>query len=78
MLAARMAATPGDLPAALRAFETLRRPRAEALQNAGRANGRIYHMPEPFALARDFVMRRMGGEGLMRRYAWLYSWTPDA
>lgn len=78
ILSARIAATPDDLPAALRAFETIRRPRAAALQNAGRANGRIYHMPEPLALARDFVMRRMGGEGLMNRYAWLYEWTPTA
>ena len=76
VLSARLAAHADDLPAALRAFETIRRPRAAALQNAGRANGRIYHMPEPLALARDFVMRRLGGEGLMNRYAWLYEWTP--
>lgn len=76
VLSARIAAMPGDLPGALRAFESVRRPRAAALQNAGRANGRIYHMPEPFALARDFVMRRLGGEGLLNRYAWLYEWTP--
>ncbi|MHB2168237.1 FAD-dependent monooxygenase [Alsobacter sp. R-9] len=78
ILTARIGATPLDLPAALRAYETVRRPRAAALQNAGRANGRIYHMPEPFSLARDFVMRQMGGEGLMKRYAWLYEWKPDA
>ena len=78
VLSARIDASPGDLPGALRAFETIRRPRAAALQDAGRANGRIYHMPEPLALARDFVMRRMGGEGLMNRYAWLYEWTPSS
>jgi salicylate hydroxylase len=78
VLSARIDAAPGDLPGALRAFETIRRPRAAALQDAGRANGRIYHMPEPLALARDFVMRRMGGEGLMNRYAWLYEWTPSS
>ncbi|MCP8940334.1 FAD-dependent monooxygenase [Alsobacter sp. SYSU M60028] len=75
VLADLVAENPSDPAAALPAYELLRRPRASALQAAARKNGRIYHMAGPMALARDFVMRRKGGEALMRGYDWVYSWT---
>ena len=61
---------------ALAAFTGARRPRAARIQTAARRNGTIYHMHDPFALARDLVMRQLGGEGLMNRYTWLYDWRP--
>jgi salicylate hydroxylase len=35
-------------------------------------------MPGPLAVPRDLILRRLGGEGMLNRYAWLYGWTPDA
>lgn len=71
-----LAAKPGDVPAALLAYEVARRPRARRVQAAARANGRNYHMPLPFSFARDLVLKQMGGEGLLRRYGWIYDWKP--
>jgi salicylate hydroxylase len=61
-----------DIPAALRAYERLRLPRALKMQSAARNVGRIYHMPAPFSFGRDLVMERIGGAGLMRQNEWIY------
>lgn len=74
VLADRLAALPDRLGDALRAYERTRRPRAIRVQRAARRNGRIYHLPDPLAKARDLVMRSMGARGLTRRYDWLYGW----
>jgi salicylate hydroxylase len=76
VLVKALAATPVDVPAALAAYETARRPRAKRLQAAARANGRNYHMSLPFSFARDLVLKQMGGEGLLKRYQWIYDWKP--
>lgn len=75
VLAKHLAATP-DIPAALKAYEAARRPRTKRVQAAARGNGRTYHLPLPFSLARDLVIRHLGGEGLLDRYRWLYEWKP--
>lgn len=61
-----------DVPAALRSYERLRLPRTRQMQSAARNVGRIYHMPQPFSFARDIVMERIGGAGLMRQNEWIY------
>jgi salicylate hydroxylase len=73
-LTAELARNDTTLPAALAAFEKMRKPRATRVQNAARSNGRIYHLPWPLALARDTVLRRMGPERFAARYEWLYGW----
>lgn len=65
-----------DLPDALRAYEGARRHRAERAQTVSRRQGRIYGRSGPEALIRNFGMRMLGGERLLRRYDWLYNWTP--
>jgi salicylate hydroxylase len=62
----------GETPEALRRYERLRKPRTTQIQSAARNIGRIYHMPRPFSFGRDLVMKRIGGEGLMRQNAWIY------
>ncbi|HRF08394.1 MAG TPA: FAD-dependent monooxygenase [Xanthobacteraceae bacterium] len=62
----------GDVPAALRAYEQMRKPRTTQIQSSARNIGRIYHMPRPFSFGRDMVMKQIGGEGLMRQNAWIY------
>lgn len=78
VLARLVAAQPQDVPAALRAYESARRARAARVQEGARKNGRAYHMAWPLSLARDAVMRRLGAEGMVARYDWLYGWRPDA
>lgn len=64
------------LERALEMYGAARRARAIRVQQHARRNGRIYHLPAPFSLARDFAMRRMGGDGVLARYDWLYGWKP--
>jgi hypothetical protein len=47
-------------------------PRTTKMQSAARNVGRIYHMPQPFSFARDMVMERIGGAGLLRQNEWIY------
>src|SRR5262249_12873003 len=61
-----------DIAPALRAYESERALRAQQLQESARANGRIYHLGGVPKLARNFVMRRIGGSGLIERQAWDY------
>lgn len=76
VLVREVLARPDYTEEALTAYEQARRPRAKRVQSGARANGRHYHMPLPFSLARDFVLRRLGGTGLLDRYQWLYEWKP--
>jgi salicylate hydroxylase len=66
----------GATEQALRAYESHRRARVARVQREARRNAWRYHLSGPLALARDMVLRRMGGEKLLRRYDWLYDWKP--
>jgi salicylate hydroxylase len=61
---------------ALRAYEGARHHRAARAQQMSRRQGRIYGLSGPEALVRNLAMRAMGGEKLLSRYDWLYSWQP--
>jgi 2-polyprenyl-6-methoxyphenol hydroxylase-like FAD-dependent oxidoreductase len=66
-----------DDPAdALRAYEGARFHRTMRAQQLSRRQGRIYGQSGPEAVIRNLAMRAMGGERLLRRYDWLYSWKP--
>jgi salicylate hydroxylase len=66
-----------DDPAdALRAYEGARWHRTFRAQQASRRQSRIYGLSGPEALIRNLAMRAMGGEKLLSRYDWLYSWRP--
>ena len=67
-----------DPPAGLRAYERARRRRTAAAQRASRRQGRIYGLTGPEALVRNLGMRMLGGEKLLARQDWLYSWKPPA
>jgi salicylate hydroxylase len=71
-LAAAIGRTPGDVPRALARFGAARRGRAARVQSGARRNARIYHTAGPIALARNLAMRRLGPEGMTRRYDWIY------
>ncbi len=64
----------GAVEAALARFAALRGPRAARVQDVARGNGRMYHAGFPLAFARDIALRRLGDDGMRRRYGWIYGW----
>jgi salicylate hydroxylase len=64
-----------DVSHALRAYESARRRRVARAQREARRNSWRYHTSGPLGLARNAVLGALGGEKLLRRYDWLYSWT---
>lgn len=71
-LAARLARADGDEMDALRAYEAVRKPRADRVAAASRGNGRVYHLSGLVGAARDRVLRTVPAPMLMARYDWLY------
>ncbi|WP_162914916.1 FAD-dependent monooxygenase [Desertibaculum subflavum] len=68
----------GPGPAALRRYETLRRPRATRLQDLSRANKTRFHLPDgPEQQARDAAMANTGDRQIAAM-AWLYAHDPSA
>lgn len=61
---------------ALRNYEAVRAGRTQRVRDASRKQGKIYGMTGPEALVRNLGMRLMGGDGLLARQDWLYSWKP--
>ena len=59
-------------PQAFARYERARIARATKVQTASRRQGRFSHAAFPLAQARDFVMARLGGGGMLERNAWLY------
>ncbi len=69
-------ATTENLHDAFLTYEHQRRPRREKIAHASEQNGRIYHMQGPLAFARNATLRMASTERMMKRYDWLYGWTP--
>jgi 2-polyprenyl-6-methoxyphenol hydroxylase-like FAD-dependent oxidoreductase len=76
VLADCIARAPDDLDGALRVYERTRFARTTCTQRAARRNGTVYHMGGAAALLRSLALLAMGGQRLIRRYDWLYGWTP--
>lgn len=76
-LAARIAAAPDDLAAALARFEAIRRPRIEKVAARGRFNARIWHAAGPMALGRDVVLKVRRGETLAADLDWIYDFDAE-
>lgn len=62
------------LAEALSTYDTLRRPRALAVQAASKRNGEIYHLSGAMRHARNLVLRATPPSRLMAAYDWLYGW----
>mgnify|MGYP001121128979 CR=1 FL=1 len=78
VLAQEAARAPDDLALAFSRYAARRRERAARVQKASRANARAYHAGGLAALARDLVIARLGEDGMLNRYRWLYGWTQDS
>lgn len=71
-LAALLAAMPDDIPAALRRYEEIRKPRATRLQQASANNRTRFHLPDgPDQQARDQAMAASGDRSI-GNIGWLY------
>ncbi len=62
------------IPAALKRYARLRRPRVARIQRAARQAGRIYHLSGPLAVARDLMIKAMGPKRMLARQDWIYDW----
>jgi salicylate hydroxylase len=62
------------IPAALKRYARLRRPRVGRVQRAARRNGTIYHLGGPAAFARDLAIRALGASRLLALQDWIYDW----
>ena len=60
---------------ALTRYSDLRVTRVARVAETARQSGRIYHLGGVMALARDAVIRMLGGERLLARHNWIYDWT---
>jgi salicylate hydroxylase len=76
VLARELARSPVDCAAALRSYESERRPRTARVQREARRNDFGYHLQQPAAFIRDVIMRALGGERLLAQYNWIYQWQP--
>jgi salicylate hydroxylase len=76
VLARELARSPVDCAAALRSYESERRPRTARVQREARRNDFSYHLQQPAAFIRDAIMRALGGERLLAHYNWIYQWRP--
>ncbi|HLJ72039.1 MAG TPA: FAD-dependent monooxygenase [Roseiarcus sp.] len=65
-------AASNDIAEALAAYSRRRAARVARVQRESETQARLYHMAGPLALARDFGMRALGAERLLRRYDWIY------
>lgn len=75
VIAAALAADPGNPVRALKSYEQARRPRVRRVARASHLNGRIYHLGGLPAEARNFAFARLSPDRFMRRFDWLYGWT---
>jgi salicylate hydroxylase len=77
VLAALVAGSPDDLPAALARYETLRRPRIRRVVRRGAFNHFAWHASGPIALARNLVLAARLPERLAGDFDWLYGWEAE-
>lgn len=76
-LAAVAGRFPDDLGAALRKYESLRRPRVAKVAQRGAFNRFTWHASGPIALARNIVLKVLPSEKLVADLDWLYGWTVE-
>lgn len=77
VLAVALARGRDDPPAALRAYETARRPRVEKIAREARQNLSVYDMRGLPAALRNVVLGAFSTERLLSRLDWLYGWKPE-
>jgi salicylate hydroxylase len=62
------------ISAALKRYASLRQPRVLRVARAARRQGRIYHLANPLAFARDLVIKALGPRRMLARQDWIHDW----
>ena len=70
---ARRLCEDSDIERALSAYSADRVERAARIQREALAQGRLFHLDGPLAVARDLSIAALGPEGLLKRLGWLYA-----
>ncbi len=70
-------ASVNEMPARLRDFERIRRPRTTRVMEASAKNGRAYHLDGMMRRARNAVLTATPPHLFMRQYDWLYGWSVE-
>jgi salicylate hydroxylase len=78
VLAECLSNSPDDPASAMRRYESLRNDRTTRAQKAAARNGTRYQASGVEAAMRNVTLRMLGGEGLLKRYDWLYGWRATA
>ena len=82
VLASCLAGGHNDIPAALKRYETLRRPRTAKVQAGARAQGAIFHLASPLARLSTYgamsLASRLSPAKVAARSDWLMSYDADA
>lgn len=77
-LAARVAAAPENLSAALAGWEASRRPRIARVARRGALNHFAWHARGPVAFARNLVLKALPSDKLASDLDWLYGWDSSS
>jgi salicylate hydroxylase len=65
-----------DIPAALRAYEAVRKERVARVAEAAGQAGSQYHYGGMMAFARDASLKFAGERLVLERNDWIYRWKP--
>lgn len=76
VIADALSADPANPARAFSAYAHAREKRVRRVASASRMNGVIFHLGGPLAGLRNMALARMAPDRFMRRYDWLYGWTP--
>ena len=66
--------SPTNPIAAFASYAGQRSARVTRVQRTARKNGKAYHLSGPVGIARDQVIKVMGGPRLLSRQDWIYDW----
>jgi len=74
VIARCLESSPVNARAALAAYAGQRAARVTRVQRTARKNGMAYHLGGPIGVARDQVIKILGGPRLLARQDWIYDW----
>ncbi len=57
-------------------YEKKRQARVEKVVKTSKMNAKIFHMPKPFSIARNMVVKAQGSLNHFSRLSWLYDYDP--
>ncbi|MGJ8527721.1 FAD-dependent monooxygenase [Maritalea sp.] len=75
-LLAAIFASDADNKTAFEKWQSLRKPRADAIQDVSQKNAYIFHLSPPLSWGRDFVVSGKNADAHLKRLDWIYKHDP--